>query len=113
MPSNEPTTIPSLALSSVQPSRAPSGAEGELTGILSADSIEGGCGYLHASNGTRYQVIYPDGWNLQLSPLQLTSPGGEIVARGGDEVTVRGSEATDMASICQIGPIFRATAVEP
>lgn len=111
VPSNRPTTTPSLALSSVQPSRAPPGADDELTGVLGADSVEGGCGYLQASNGTRYQVIYPDGWNLQLSPLQLTSPEGEIVARGGDEVTVRGSEATDMASICQIGPIFRATAV--
>ena len=108
-----PTTTPSFALSSVQPSRAPSGADDELTGVLGADSIEGGCGYLQASDGTRYEVIYPDGWRLQLSPLQLTSPDGEIVARGGDEVTVRGSEATDMASICQIGPIFRATDVEP
>ena len=113
VPSSEPTPTPSLRPSSVQPSRAPSGADDELTGVLGADSIEGGCGYLQASDGTRYEVIYPDGWRLQLSPLQLTSPEGEVVARGGDEVTVRGAEANDMASICQIGPIFRATAVEP
>lgn len=108
--SNEPTPTASLKLSSVQPSRAPSDAD-EVIGVLGADSIEGGCGYLQASNGTRYEVIYPDGWRLQLSPLQLTSPNGEIVARGGDEVTVRGAIATDMASICQIGPIFRAAEV--
>ncbi len=112
VPSREPTPTPSFALSSVQPSREPSGADDELTGVLGADSIEGGCGYLKASDGTRYQVIYPDGWRLQLSPLQLSSPEGEVVARGGDEVTVRGAEANDMASICQIGPIFRATDIE-
>ena len=109
--SNEPTPTPSLSLSSRQPSPAPSGADDELTGVLGADSIEGGCGYVEASDGTRYEVIYPDGWRLQLSPLQLTSPTGEVVARGGDEVAVRGAVATDMASICQIGPIFRANEV--
>jgi hypothetical protein len=82
-----------------------------VTGTLGADSIEGGCGYLETADGTRYQVIYPDGWDLQLGPVQLISPEGEVVARGGDTVTVRGEEATDMASICQIGPIFRATEV--
>ena len=112
VPSAEPTPSASLTISSSQPSRAPSNAGDELTGVLGADSIEGGCGYLQTPDRTRYEVIYPDGWQLQLSPLQLTSPEGEIVARGGDEVTVRGEEAADMASICQIGPIFRATEVE-
>lgn len=112
MRSEDPPPAASLTLSSVQPSRAPSEPAGdELTGVLGADSIEGGCGYLQASDGTRYEVIYPDGWRLDLDPLQLTSPDGEIVARGGDEVTVQGTENASMASICQIGPIFRATDV--
>lgn len=108
--SPEPTPTPSLDLESRQPSREPASGD-ELTGVLGADTIEGGCGYLQTQDGTRYQVIYPEGWDLQLGPLQLTSPAGEVVARGGDEVTVRGSLATDMASICQIGPIFQATEV--
>lgn len=108
--SHEPTSTPSLELASEQPSREPAGGD-ELTGVLGADTIEGGCGYLQTDDGTRYQVIYPEGWDLELSPLQLTSPDGEVVARGGDEVTVRGSVSTDMASICQIGPIFQATMV--
>ena len=112
MASDEPTQRASLKPSTAQPSRAPSGEQQELTGVLGADSIEGGCGYLETQDGTRYEVIYPDGWQLQLTPLQLTSPAGEVVARGGDEVTVRGAEATNMASICQIGPIFRATEVD-
>jgi hypothetical protein len=82
-----------------------------LSGVLGADTVEGGCGYLEADDGTRYEVIYPDGWRLEPSPLQLTSPDGTVVARGGDEVTVRGGLGTDIASICQIGPIFRAEEV--
>ena len=110
METSEPSPTPSLDLASEQPSREPDGGD-ELTGVLGADTIEGGCGYLQTPDGTRYQVIYPEGWDLTLSPLQLTSPAGDVVARGGDEVTVRGRVATDMASICQIGPIFRSTAV--
>jgi len=106
------TPSPSLELASQQPSRSPGGTGGEeLTGRLGADAVEGGCGYLQAEDRTRYEVIYPDGWHLQLSPLQLMSPAGDIVARGGDAVTVRGTLAGDLASICQIGPIFRADAV--
>lgn len=109
--SSEPTPTPSLKRPSEQPSLVPN-ATGALTGVLGADSIEGGCGYLQTADGTRYEVIYPDGWALSLSPLQIIDPDGEVVAEGGDEVTVRGSVASDMASICQIGPIFRATKVD-
>lgn len=107
---SEPGSSPSFRLKTPKPS-APSNLGGqELTGTLGFDDIEGGCAYLE-SNGTRYEVIYPDGWQLQRSPLQLISPEGDVVAGPGDQVTVRGEEAGDMASICQIGPIFRATEV--
>ena len=109
-PSVEPTPTKSPR-PSIRPERTPSGGGSELSGMLGADSIEGGCGYLETVDGTRYQVIYPDGWDLQLSPLQLISPEGDVVARGGDTVTVLGSETSDMASICQIGPIFMASEV--
>jgi hypothetical protein len=78
--------------------------------VLGSDAIEGGCAYLQAPDGGKYEVIYPDGWELRLAPLELVAPDGTVVARAGDEVTVRGAEA-DMASICQIGPIIRATEV--
>jgi hypothetical protein len=106
-----PRPTPSLTPSSSQPTLAPDGGGGELVGVLGADSVEGGCGYLQAADGKRYEVIYPDGWQLHLSPLELVAPSGEIVARGGDRVTVRGAVTTDMMSICQIGPIFEATEV--
>lgn len=82
----------------------------EITGTLSADSVEGGCVFLETEDGTRYEVLWPDGWQAQASPLQLTDPDGETVAIGGETITVRGSEA-DMASICQVGPIFQASDV--
>jgi hypothetical protein len=82
-----------------------------LTGVLGADSIEGGCTYLEAANGTRYEVIYPPGWALDRSSATLRDATGAIIATAGDLVTVRGREATDMASTCQIGPIFQATEV--
>lgn len=82
-----------------------------VTGRFASDSIEGGCAFLEASDGTRYEVIYPEGWDLLRNPFRLQDPNGEIVASGGETVTVRGSEATDMASICMVGPIFRATEV--
>jgi hypothetical protein len=106
--SSEPRASASLTLTSEQPAPLADG----ITGVLGADAIEGGCAYLASSDGTRYEVIYPDGWRVQLSPLQLLDPEGAVVAIGGDEVTVRGSLAGDMASICQIGPIFRAMEVE-
>src|SRR5687768_5208584 len=58
-PTMEPITRESLKPASEQPK--PEGGGGELVGTLGADSIEGGCGYLEAPDGTRYQVIYPDG----------------------------------------------------
>ena len=111
MEPREPGASPTLDLGSLQPSQEPAGDGTAISGVLGSDAIEGGCGYLQVANGTRYQVIYPAGWDLQLNPLQLTSPDGEVVARGGDEVTVRGEETSDMASICQIGPMFHASEV--
>jgi hypothetical protein len=103
----------SLELASPQPSKAPAGGGRLYTGTLGSDAIEGGCTYLQTADGRRLEVIYPDGWTVQRAPLALVDPGGQVVARAGDEVTIRGDEARDMVSICQIGPIVRATEVLP
>jgi hypothetical protein len=106
--SPEPSSQPSLELSSQQPSSA---GDGEIyVGMLGSDAIEGGCAYLQSADGRKYEVIYPDGWTLRMSPLELVAPDGRVVARVGDEITIRGTQA-DMASICQIGPIIQATEV--
>jgi hypothetical protein len=107
---SEPDSSPSSKSRSQKPSGSLAGGRQELTGSIGFDDIEGGCAYLE-SNGVRYEVIWPDGWHLERDSLQLIAPDGEVVARLGEQVTVRGSEATGMASICQIGPIFEATEV--
>jgi hypothetical protein len=94
---------------SAEPLR-PKNSVGVVSGTLGFDTVEGGCAYLETADGTRYQVIYPDGWRIDGSTGHLLGPGGED-ARPDSVVSVRGSIVTDMASICQVGPIFRATEV--
>ena len=64
------------------------------------------------ADGTRYEVIWPDGWSLDADG-NLHDPSGAMVAGLGDEITVGGRVADDVASICQIGPIFEAFEVTP
>jgi hypothetical protein len=110
LPSRElsPSAAASLAPASEQPSRsAAAEMDATITGSISFDEIEGGCTSFEALDGTRYELILPDGWTLD-SNSNLSDPSGEIVAGIGDTVTVGGRVANDMASICQIGPIFQA-----
>jgi hypothetical protein len=92
-------------------SLTPDGATG-VTGRLGFDSVEGGCNYVETDDGTRYQVIYPDPWRLDRSTGHLLGPNGQDISPG-SVITVHGSIAKNMASICQMGPMFRATAVFP
>ena len=85
--------------------------ETAVSGRLVFDDIEGGCSYLEAPDGARYEVIYPDGWTVDRASAELRGPQGEL-ARAGDPVWVRGAIAGDRTSICQVGRIFVATGVE-
>jgi hypothetical protein len=91
-------------------STAPAGPTA-LTGALTFDDIEGGCSYLQVADGTKFEVIYPEGWTLDRAGAVLRGPAGQL-ARAGAAVSVLGSLATGRSSICQVGPIFEATAVE-
>ncbi len=86
------------------------GAGETITGTLSVEGVEGGCLVLEADDGERYEVIWPDGWQVS-SQLEIVNADGEVVAEGGDRITVHGEATDDMASICQIGQIFEATEV--
>src|SRR3954451_10366761 len=109
------SATPSAAASAVRPTGSLTSRPGSLTadysGILSMDAIEGGCPYLQTTDGRKLQVLYPDGWQLQKAPLQLVAPDGTVHSKGGDLVSVSGSEARAVATICQIGPVIRATEV--
>ncbi len=94
------------------PTRSPVPAGSDtLTGTLGADTAERGCTYLEAADGTRYEVRYPEGWSVQAAPLRLTDPDGEVVATGGETITVQGRVEREARSICQLGPIFEADEV--
>ena len=103
-PTPRATTTPS-------PTPSPIPGRDTITGTLGADTAERGCTYLQPADGTRYEVRYPEGWALQAAPLRLTNPDGEVVATGGETITVRGRLAREMRSICQLGPIFEAVEV--
>jgi hypothetical protein len=104
-PSYRPKVTPTLHID-----RGP-GKLMTFTGVLGSDPIEGGCPYLQTEKGDRYEVIYPPGWEIDRSTAELTNPQGEVVARAGDTITVRGEVAADMASYCQIGRIVRVDEV--
>jgi hypothetical protein len=91
--------------------KSPSRPDTTVTGRLGFDDIEGGCSFLETDEGTRYEVAYPDGWAIDRMRAELRGPDGQV-ANAGEPVTVRGAVAVDRSSICQIGPIFVATAVE-
>jgi hypothetical protein len=90
---------------------SPTGGPNSVSGVLTFDDIEGGCSYLEAADGTRFEVLYPIGWQLDQGAAELRGPAGERIAAG-ETVTVSGSLARGRSSICQVGPIFQATSVE-
>ena len=111
----EPSTDDGFTLPPASAGTTPSGkalgaGEGTITGVLAFDDIEGGCAFVEAADGTRYEVVYPDGWILDRSSGELRAEDGRV-AGAGDALTIRGSVATDRSSICQVGPIFVASEV--
>ena len=92
-------------------SKSPPPVGRTVEGTLVFDDIEGGCSYLQLADGSKVEVLYPDGWILDRAGSALRGPGG-VVIRAGATVRATGSVVTDRSSICQVGPIFQATAVE-
>lgn len=85
----------------------------DITGTFTGDeSLEGGCAWVEVRDGERYEVIWPEGYTVEWGPLRLIGPDGDEVAGDGDEVTLQGDIARDMASFCMVGTMFEATAVE-
>ncbi len=86
----------------------------QITGTFDGDpQLEGGCAWVDAPDGTRYEVLWPEGYEVDFDRMRLLGPEGEEVAASGDTVTVEGAVAEDMASFCMVGTLFEATAVEP
>lgn len=90
----------------------PQPAGGDIRGLLAGDpQLEGGCAWIQTDDGTRYEVIYPEGYRVEMDPLRLVGPDGDVVAEEGDTLEVSGALAEDMVSVCQVGRIWRADSV--
>lgn len=81
---------------------------GTLTGSAQLEGI--GCVWLEASDGS-YEVRWPEGWQINFSPLQLSNPNGEVVAVAGDDVRVAGTVISNVFTVCQVGTVFDADRV--
>jgi hypothetical protein len=122
VPSASPTPTPAASPTAASSTALPTPTEAltmrpgssrpttDVTGTVGFDDIEGGCPYVQAADGLRYQVTYPDGWLVDRTTGAVTGPSGVRVELG-QQITVRGTVMDDMASTCQIGPIFLATEV--
>jgi|GEM_PF-4250492 len=97
------------------PTRPPVEPAGtEIRGALGGDAqLEGGCAWVETDDGTRHEVLYPEGYTVEFDPLRLLGPDGEVIAQEGDRIEVPGEVADDVTSICQVGPLWRAYGVEP
>jgi hypothetical protein len=83
----------------------------QLTGTLGGDAeLEGGCVWLDTGQG-RVEVLWPEGWTVGTDPVELRDPDGQVVAGAGDEIEVEAAPAPDLVSTCQVGDLWRATAV--
>lgn len=80
------------------PAGTPGGVTGEvlLTGVVEFLDIEGGCLVLRVGAQT-----------YQLTGVDRQS------ARPGTTITARGRVLTDVATICQVGPVFQVTEIVP
>lgn len=83
-----------------------------LIGTFDGDAqLEGGCAWLDTED-QRFEILWPDGYEVEFEPLQLVGPDGAVVAEQGDTLAVEGREATDIATICQVGVPYQADEVE-
>ena len=109
----EAGTTPSALPSPTPPAGSvPAPTEGEtITGTLGGDAqLEGGCAWID-DGGTRWQVQYPEGYEVTFDPLTLTGPDGQTAGEG-DTLTVVGTEQRDAMTLCQVGPLWVASSVQ-
>lgn len=106
-----PTAEPSLAPADTE-AAAPE-ATSTLSGTFGGDpALEGGCTWLDAEDG-RYEIVYPDDYEVTADPPRITGPDGKVIAEDGDSIVLEGYAEPDLTSICQVGPIWRALEIHP
>lgn len=86
-----------------------------IAGLLSGSrQLEGGCAWVRdESTGTSWEVTWPEGYWVRFegdAPL-LVSPSGDVVARQGDRIGLRGTDRSPLGSFCMVGTPFTATEI--
>lgn len=111
-PTAEPTEVETLPVEpdeGIGDGAVPPGRSVELRGVLGGDAqLEGGCAWVDGDDGVRYEVQYPEGFEVRFDPVEVVGPDGAVVATDGDEVVVVGAVGDGMMSFCQVGTIFVA-----
>lgn len=90
-----PTPPPSP---SIQPTSEPSSGKGEvtITGTIEIVGIEGGCKVLRTSSNKAYEI----------------KDGDPAILKAGARVTIRGKIRSDIATICQMGPVLEVISIQ-
>jgi hypothetical protein len=91
--------------------QAPHGKDGKsITGTFGGSAqLEGGCAWVK-DGATKWEVEWPAGYSVTFDPLTLKGPKGKVAAEG-DTLTLQGTPQRDAMTICQVGPLFKATDV--
>lgn len=91
---------------------APTTPAEQFTGTIGGDpALEGGCLWLQ-TDGERYELQLPDGFDVDREALAISGPG-ELELGDGDEVTVVGDVVDDMMTVCQVGPVLDVADISP
>jgi hypothetical protein len=108
---DSPPSEPVLPGSEVSAPDQPGGkGDKSITGTFGGSAeLEGGCAWIQDGR-TKWEVEWPAGYSVSFDPLTLTGPDGNVAGEG-DTLTVNGKPVTDAVTICQVGPLFRATEV--
>lgn len=95
---------PDRDAASSDPGTSPAGV-GQLRGTLGGSDIEGGCVWLDAEDGTRYELVPAPDAEIRIDSgnLLVVDPAGDVVAEVGDEVVVEGQTDPGLMTFCQVG----------
>jgi hypothetical protein len=103
------TPLPGSEVSAPDDAEDDKGAK-SITGTFGGSrQLEGGCAWIEDGR-TKWEVEWPAGYTVSFDPLTLTGPDGKVAGEG-DTLMVNGKPVTDAVTICQVGPLWRATEV--
>lgn len=111
-----PTTTATATAAPVPAPSDPAEDRGEFrswTGTLGGSEIEGGCVWLEADDGTRYELVAAPGGTVAVDTanLSLLRVDGTVF-EGGAPITVDAALDPEAMSFCQIGPILMVRDVQ-